>query len=232
MDVEKIAAQTAVVVKAHVERAVAPLLAKIAELEQREPERGEKGDSGDKGDPGQDGTSVSLVDLEAYVDELLDAKTARWELDFEKRAQSRLDRIVEAMPKPRDGVDGKDGAKGLDGRDALSVDDFTMTLGEDGRTVTVGLKAGDVEVTKSVTFAIPQDRGFYKDGNEYEKGDGVTCGGSYWYAQKATSSKPEVGNEDWRLAVKKGRDGKDGDQGKPGEKGMKGDPGLNGRDFR
>ena len=68
MDVEKIAAQTAVVVKAHVEKAVAPLLAKIAELEQREPERGEKGDSGEKGDPGQDGASVSLVDLEAYVD--------------------------------------------------------------------------------------------------------------------------------------------------------------------
>jgi hypothetical protein len=53
------------------------------------------------------------------------------------------------------------------------------------------------------------DRGVFKDGTEYDKGDGVTWGGSFWIAQRDTQSKPDAGNGDWRLAVKKGRDGKD-----------------------
>jgi integrin beta 3 len=77
-------------------------------------------------------------------------------------------------------------------------------------------------------------RGIFKEGSEYEQGDMVTWGGSTWVAQSDTKAKPGDG-EEWRLAVKKGRDGKDGDKGAPGEKGERGMPGkdgLNGRDLR
>ncbi|MNY32598.1 hypothetical protein D3C86_1668240 [compost metagenome] len=52
------------------------------------------------------------------------------------------------------------------------------------------------------------DRGYYREGDAFEKGDGVTFGGSYWIAQATTRTKPEIGNAEWRLAVKKGRDAK------------------------
>ena len=40
-------------------------------------------------------------------------------------------------------------------------------------------------------------------------GDGTTWGGSFWIAQGETGEKPDTG-KGWRLAVKKGRDGRDG----------------------
>lgn len=46
-------------------------------------------------------------------------------------------------------------------------------------------------------------------GGSYEQGDGVTFAGSFWIAQKDTSSKPGE-SSDWRLAVKRGQDGRDG----------------------
>lgn|GEM_PF-5586328 len=55
------------------------------------------------------------------------------------------------------------------------------------------------------------DRGAFRDGQTYELGDGVSHAGSYWLAQTATTERPGEGSKDWRLAVKKGRDGKDAD---------------------
>ena len=43
----------------------------------------------------------------------------------------------------------------------------------------------------------------------YVRGDAVTWGGSLWIAQKETSAKPDSPESGFRLAVKKGRDGKD-----------------------
>jgi len=53
------------------------------------------------------------------------------------------------------------------------------------------------------------DRGVFRADGLYDKGDGVTFGGSFWIAQTETAARPGEGNTDWRLAVKKGRDGKD-----------------------
>jgi hypothetical protein len=52
-------------------------------------------------------------------------------------------------------------------------------------------------------------RDVFKEGDEYEKGDVVTWNGSAWVAKNATKSKPGEGSNDWRLAVKRGRDGKE-----------------------
>jgi polyribonucleotide nucleotidyltransferase len=56
------------------------------------------------------------------------------------------------------------------------------------------------------------DRGVWKAG-QFETGDVVSQGGSLWIAQRTTDKQPGHDNSDWRLSVKRGRDGKDG---KPG----------------
>jgi hypothetical protein len=64
-----------------------------------------------------------------------------------------------------------------------------------------------------IVLPIVVDRGVFKPGTTYEKGDGITWGGSFWIAQRSTEAKPEV-DDSWRLSVKRGRDGKDGANGK------------------
>lgn len=83
------------------------------------------------------------------------------------------------------------------------------TIEYDGRRgFTVKSIKGGKEVCEPFTIPCVLDAGFFKEGQTYETGDGVTFGGSYWIAQKATGAKPEVGSESWRLAVRRGRDGK------------------------
>jgi hypothetical protein len=67
------------------------------------------------------------------------------------------------------------------------------------------------ERVKKFAFTLPVviDRSIFSEGKEYKAGDGATWAGSFWIAQKDTASKPGEGG-DWRLAVKKGRDGRDG----------------------
>jgi hypothetical protein len=65
------------------------------------------------------------------------------------------------------------------------------------------------QIQRNVTIPFPLDRGVYREANVYERGDTVSFGGSMWIAQKdAPEGKPGT-TSDWRLAVKKGRDGAD-----------------------
>ena len=52
------------------------------------------------------------------------------------------------------------------------------------------------------------DAGVWKEGAAYSRGDGVTLGGSFFIAQADTTAKPGK-SDDWRLAVKRGTDGRD-----------------------
>lgn len=140
---------------------------------------------------GIDGKSITLADVEP----MLKSMQAEWALDFERRAQALFQKAVDAIPKPKDGKDG------------IGWDD--MTVEHDGkRTVTLKWMKDTVEHSADIVFPCVLDVGFWRDGMEVEKGDGVTFGGSYWIAQEPTATKPEVGNPAWRLAVRKGRDGK------------------------
>lgn len=78
------------------------------------------------------------------------------------------------------------------------------------------------EKVKEFKFSLPIviDRGMWREG-KFERGDGVTWGGSFFIAQRDTSAKPET-SPDWRLAVKRGRDGVNGKDGKPGPEGKPG----------
>lgn len=87
--------------------------------------------------------------------------------------------------------------------------------------------------TKEAEFSVPSvlDCGVFKASRSYQKGDGVTYGGSFWIAQQdmdASSSVLPGSTDQWRLSVKKGRDGKDGERGKAGPAGA---AGRNGRDL-
>jgi hypothetical protein len=142
-----------------------------------------------------DGKSVTIDD----VTPVLEVAVSRWAVDFERRAHDVLQTAVERLPKP------KDGEKGDPGNDGFGIDEFVQ---RGDRTVVAIYKRGDETIEQEFKFPAVIDRGVFKSGSDYEQGDGVTYGGSFWIAQKDNSDIP--GNSDaWRLAVKRGRDGKD-----------------------
>lgn len=113
----------------------------------------------------------------------------------------------------KDGKDGENGADGKDGRDGFTPDDLHVELGEDGRTIKFALIAGERRVEREVKMAVPLDRGVWRPEGEYEKGDAVTYAGALWMATDDTpDGAPGVG-KGWRLAIKKGRDGRNGRDG-------------------
>jgi len=100
------------------------------------------------------------------------------------------------------GRDGKDGAPGADG---VGFDDLTFEY--DGeRTITLKFVKGEQVKDFSVKVPMMIYRGIFSESKEYEAGDCVTWGGSVWVAQRKTTAKPET-NDDWKLAVKRGKDG-------------------------
>lgn len=106
------------------------------------------------------------------------------------------------------GKDGTAGENGRPGRDGIGFDD--MTLDYDGeRTFTFLFQRGERIEERKFVVPVMLDRGVYRSEATYAKGDSVTYGGSVWIAQTNTKARPD-GSADWRLAVKKGRDGKDG----------------------
>jgi collagen type III alpha len=168
-------------------------------------ERGLQGEQGTKGDPGErgpqgekgiDGKSITA----AEVLEAMQPEIAKWALDFERRAQDILHRAVENMPKPKD---GKDGANGF-GFDDLSVEQL------DARHIVIRFTRGDAVKEFPVELAGFVDRGVFKAGEAYERGDSVSWGGSTFFAQKNAPEGEPGASADWRLGVKRGRDGKDG----------------------
>lgn len=160
----------------------------------------------------KDGESVTLEQLRPLVDETVAKRVA--EIPASKDgvglAGMLIDRDGELVATLTDGTTKKLGpVVGKDGEPGVGWDEATEEMADDGRTIVRRYAKGDQVTEFRHTFAVVLDRGVFKDGSEYVAGDGVTYGGSFWIAQATTKDKP--GNSDaWRLAVKKGRDGKDG----------------------
>lgn len=129
------------------------------------------------------------------VAKMLEGKFAEWALGFERKADALFQRAIDRMPTPEPGKDGRD----------FGDVDFSY---DGARGITMRYQKDGEPVEQTYRMPVVIDAGFFKEGEGYEKGDGVTFGGSYWIAQKDTAAKPEIGSEDWRLAVKKGRDAK------------------------
>lgn len=119
----------------------------------------------------------------------------------------------------KDGASGADGKDGVDGVDGLGFDDLDLVETDDG--IVLRFTRGDI--VKEFPLPVVVDRGVWREGG-YRKGNGVTWGGSFWIAKRDTDEKPET-SDAWRLAVKRGRDGKPGDPGKKGDPGPKGNDG-------
>lgn len=134
------------------------------------------------------------------VDEIAAAFERRFSdltLSWERQARDTFEKAADRMPTPKNG------------QDALPLESFDLALCEDGRTVTVKMQAGEAVIEKSVRIAAVIDRGIFGKDKTFQQGDGVTFGGCYWIAQKDAPEGVPGGSDDWRLAVKKGRDGKD-----------------------
>jgi hypothetical protein len=106
----------------------------------------------------------------------------------------------------RDGKDGENGSDGNPGRDGMGFDDLDI-LYDGNRELMFRLSKNGV--VKDFKFKVPVMiyREVFTEANTYEKGDSVSFGGSIWVAMKDTSIRPGT-NTDWRLAVKRGVDGK------------------------
>lgn len=160
-------------------------------------ERGEQGERGEKGADGKDGRDGIDGKDGAGIGDLMIDRDHNLVATFTDGRTKQLGIVV-----GKDGRDGKDGVP-------FGPDDIDMTLMEDGRTVRMAFTKGDTEYAFQIPFPVVIDRGVFVEGKEYEEADGVTWGGSFWIAQRATSAKPDSPESGWRLAVKRGRDGKD-----------------------
>lgn len=103
------------------------------------------------------------------------------------------------------------------------VKELSIELLEDSRTVRATFELTGKTLVHDVVIPSIIDRGVYKSTEQYDAGDAVSFGGSMWLSQKnGNTSKPGDGDNAWRLAVKRGRDGKDGKDGLRGERGIEG----------
>lgn len=204
------------------------LSAQIAALEARAAIPGERGKDGRDGADGKDGERGEPGQAGADGQNGLDGADGKDGIDGRNGADGKdgagiadllIDRAGELVATftdgrvkslgpvvgrdGRDGVDGKDGERGADG---LGPDHLKVEQADDGRTIRLSLREGE---TFELRFPVVLDRGVFKEGEHYAQGDAVSWGGSVWIAQRSTDEKPDGPNSGWRLAVKRGRDGKD-----------------------
>lgn len=100
------------------------------------------------------------------------------------------------------GRDGEDGQHGLSFETASGEYDS-----ERGFVITLG--SGDRRTELVLPYMV--HRGFHRDGLGMKAGQSVTHDGALWIAKRANASRPCLENtDDWILAARKGRDGKDG----------------------
>ena len=170
--------------------------------------QGEPGRMGERGDPGECGIGVAG----AVID-----RDGQLVVTLSDGACHTLGPVL--------GKDGEPGKDGKDGRDGFSLDDFTIEP-IDERTFNFGFKQGEVTKWHRLKFPVVVDRGSFKRGTKYERGDVVTFGGTSWIARMDNPESDPVREDDsWRIAARRGRDGKDGKDGKNGERGPQGEPG-------
>jgi hypothetical protein len=123
-------------------------------------------------------------------------------------------------PPGLDGKNGERGAKGEPGRNATdltllqeqieqrierAIEAISLTTPDRGRT---WLFSFGGKIVRELKTALVLDAGVWKEGTIYAAGDGVTLGGSFFIAQAETTARPGKSDE-WRLAVKRGTDGRD-----------------------
>jgi len=100
---------------------------------------------------------------------------------------------------------------GLSGFECVvnGLNDINIEQSDDRHfTFTLSTSNGKTE-EKRFTLPVMIYRDIYQPGRKYFAGDCVTFGGSVWHCYQDTTDRPnEAGSNGWRLAVKRGRDGR------------------------
>ena len=202
LDVDALSEMMAGIISEEVEKAVAPLNARIAELEKREPVAGPPGEKGDPGEPGEKG---------ADGNDGRDGADGKNGADGSGIADLLRDQDGNLVASFTDGrlknlgpIQGKDGQNG---RDGFELTDYDEWFEDDGRTLVRRFVVGEDFKEFRHQTVLPRYRGVFKQGDDYTRGDIATWGGSAWHCEKDTTDKPD--SADWSQMVKKGRDGKD-----------------------
>lgn len=177
---------------------------KLAQVKDGEPGRdGKDGVDGKDGEPGENGFTGAPGMTGA------DGAPGR---DGVGLAGALIDRKGQLVVTLTDGkaielgeVCGRDGLPGAPG---FSLDDFDIEQ-IDHKSVVLSFRQGDRKVEKTLKLPGLSYREVFKEGEAYERDDAVTYNGCMWIALKDTSATPGEEDSGWRLAVKKGRDGRD-----------------------
>lgn len=155
---------------------------------------GPKGDKGDPGEPGASGRDAFAIDVLPAIDAAKRYPRGTWA------------RHAKGLWRAVGDTDGMRGWECV----VAGVADVSISLTAERLMQVRCVLSDGSEASIEVTLQHPIDRGVYRDAEKYLKGDGVTYSGSFWIAQvDEPADKPGVSAQ-WRLAVKKGRDGKDG----------------------
>lgn len=194
---EALAKQMVEAVRSAIAKSVTPLLSRIDDLEARLKavpiaEKGERGEPGRDGKDGKDGVG----EKGEKGDPGKDGASVHPDT-VELMIRNAAERLVGNLPKPKDGADG------------FSLEDFDVSLSDDGRTLSFKFQRGELKRERAIKLETMIYREVWREG-EYERGDVVTWGGSAWYCKQQTTEKPSYGCKDWKLMVKEGRPGKDG----------------------
>jgi collagen type III alpha len=179
---------------------------------------GKDGAPGLKGDKGDTPTAEEVESIIAkMMPQMIEKRLSEVvEKAIENATPSIIARTAVLVPPGRDGVPGRPGTPGEDGKDGIDGKDGETIIGihteqRSAREYEFVIKTSAGEHRAPVSVPAILDAGVHRTGQSYAKGDGVTHGGNFWIAQRDNNDLP--GKSDaWRLAVRKGRDGKDGDE--------------------
>jgi hypothetical protein len=165
---------------------------------------GLSGKDGEKGLDGRDGQNATPEMVDASVAKHLDPITARLELNLERktfewmeRTRDEVRKMIDAIPKPRDGIDG------------ISAKDIEIEYDGERHLLWKQKTATGEIITHTIYLPIPLYREVWKADFQYSQHDMVTHDGSTWIAtQDSKGVRPGHMQKAWKLIVKKGRDGK------------------------
>ena len=167
------------------------------------------------------------IEPEAFrhlVAELVEDETSKMPALVEERVVSALDRLE--LPAPEPGLaeamiddagelvltrtDGKLLKPGrVKSADGAILDSLEIDTPDGGRTLVFRMQSGGREIERKLTTEVIIDRGVWKAPGVYKTGDLVTYAGSAWVAERDAPDRPGIGSSSgWRLAVKRGRDGR------------------------
>ena len=177
--------------------------------------RGEKGEQGIRGERGIPGEGPSAEQIGSAVEREFSKFALDCERRFQELAERTLQRAIDKFPAPKDGKDG------TPGRDALDLEDIEMAIDDDG-FLNVSMKRGEFQKQWRLYIPTVSDKGTYKPEGKYLRQNGVTHRGSFWIAQVDNPSETPGTGQQWRMAVKAGRDAKDGAKGETGPQGPPG----------